>query len=261
MTRAMHLELTPENLIVRAVVADDYVTGIASGNRVVRMEGVTHHPTALDPDSWFNPRTGMINTKESTNPHLFRAEQEKVFKWARENVLDSRFYIYAAYGARRRAEIFHSVAVNTVMAALIPENITGQYWGQVQANMVPWDEFCVGIDPTAWTHIGPTGVQYAHLKTATYGFVSFDQNFYPSFDWNSSDWAVYDRRLGRAEPLMSAGFDLRRATNITVVPPEDIPDWEASDLEPVENFFTWEPARYRAFLRRVFAIVPIDLNV
>ena len=256
--KALHLELSPEQIIVRALIVENH--NPAPGNTVVKLEGVTNHPPTLHIDSWMDPITHVINVydMENSNPYLYKAEQKKVFQWARSNVFQPEYQMYSGFGNHSKGRIFYNFALQTVMSAMIPQNIRGPFWHQVQANLIPWQDFVHGINPDDWNQEGSAGIRHNDLATATGGFVYLNESYVPQRDFNDSGWAILNRQGQNTQ--RTAGFDIRRATNITVVPPEDIPEWTyQGSLDPVENFFAWEPARYKAFLRKVFEVIPLDI--
>ena len=212
---------------------------------------------AIDPD------TGEFFDIISTpNPHAYLAEQRKVFEWARRNVHDAAYLAYILHGNREQnifAKIFHAFAAMNVMAAMHPVNIKGEHWAKVQGNIkIDWREFIDNINPNEWTAShDESGVNYIWLASAIGGFVTLNDEWQPVQDFNDSGWAVFDRQHGGHDGLTQAG-DIRRATNIVVIPPADIPVWTHSPIETSEPLFEWSAERYMIYLTAVSKIIPIN---
>ena len=193
---------------------------------------------------------------QSPNPYAYKKNQHVVFAWAKRNIHDSAYHTYGLHGHQLKAKIFHAFVAMNVMAAMHPINILGDHWRKVVSNLHTWRKFVDGIIPAQWEVSAPDGVNYRRLALALGGFVTLDEDWRPVMDWNDTGWAVFNREHGGHDGL-THGPDIRRATNITVVPPADITAWEHSARETSEPLFVWNNNAYRAYLKQVATIVPI----
>ena len=214
-------------------------------------------PTYVPHCYWTTAPGIFVTDAETPNPFAYKLKQHAVFTWARRNLLDPEYLAYARHGHARTADIFHAFVVMNVMAAMHSVNILGDHWSKVEGNVaVGWREFVANINPSAWTSREPEGVNYNRLSEAVGGFVTLSnvRSWAPVQDWNESGWAMFNREYGGDGATAAA--DIRRATNIVVVPPSDIPAWTHSSLEPVEPVFTWDAEAYLAYRHAVREIIP-----
>ena len=191
------------------------------------------------------------------NPHLYLAKQEQVFSWAKENIHNAEYLAYGLHGHQQKAKIFHAFAVMNVMAAMHKVNILGEHWYKVQGNIsIGWREFVNNISIAHWTQEpGRGGVNFNQLVKALGGFVTLNNVWEPVQDWNNSGWALFNREYGGDG--LTAAPDIRRATNIVVIPPNVIPAWTYSSIEPLEPLFTWGTVDYLEYLKSISVIIPV----
>ena len=215
-------------------------------------------PESFAPDTYLASTTGPIFVHHSDvpNPFQYLVKQQAVFNWAKKNIHDPAYLAYGLHGHQERAKIFHAFVVMNVMAAMHKENMLGDYWHKVEQNItVDWHEFVEHIRPSDWTKTTPDGVNYTRLGRAVGGFVTLS-NWRPVQDFNTSGWALFDREYGgdgfTSEP------DIRRATNILVIPPSAIPAWVHSSIQPLEPLFLWSASSYQEYLESVGSVIPIN---
>ena len=214
-------------------------------------------PAALVPHCYWTTAPGIFVTDaETPNPFAYKLKQHAVFAWAKKNIHDSKYLAYGLHGHQQKAKILHAFVVMNVMAAMHPVNILGDHWSKVQGNIkVGWQEFVDKITVADWMDSVEGGVNSRRIVAGIGGFVTLNDEWHPVQDFNDSGWAVFDRQHGGHDGLTQAG-DIRRATNIIVVPPSDIPEWTHSPRETSEPLFEWTADDYQAYLRAVREIVP-----
>ena len=256
----LHFITDEENNVDRARIGSAFPQSYLHAGLTAHIaHGVDKMPSAFVPHCYWVPGYPDFfkHPAQTPNPFAFKEKQRKVFEWARRNIHDPAYLAAGLHGHREKAKIFHAFAVMNVMAAMHPVNIKGLHWNKVQGNIkVGWREFIDKIDITQWVSSDQNAVDYIRLGKAIGGFVTLTlSNCKPVQDWNSSGWAVFDRQLGGHDGLTQAG-DIRRATNIVVIPPADIPEWAHSPLETSEPLFVWDAESYMIYLTEVSKIIP-----
>ena len=267
---ALHFLADDEHNVTNARLGAPWnEVGIPPGMEQHTWENITELPATIAPHCYWKKLGAdlvFVHPAETPNPYAYKEKQRRVFDWARAQLTHTFTHFAGHERTRLHCQIFQAFVAMNVMAAMHPVNILGSHWSKVEGNLVDnWLDFVEGIRESDWVARPgvPTaaagGINYTAIAQATGGFVTLDENWHPRQDFNDTGWAVFDREYGGGGPT-EAG-DIRRATNIVVVPPAAIPPWTASSLEPVERLFSWPPAAQARYLRAVAEIVALPVLI